>query len=110
MADTPAPQWGPHPQPAHTAPKPGHRRVFPWIFLAVQIVFLLWVILGANSGSGTPAECRGLTGQDLQNCKDAGNVGTTIGVGLIIALWAAVDIILGISYFVFRLSSRRGKP
>jgi len=76
----------------------------------VQIVFLLWVILGANSGSGTPAECRGLTGQDLQNCKDAGNVGTTIGVGLIIALWAAVDIILGISYFVFRLGSRRGKP
>ncbi|MFD5007191.1 hypothetical protein ACFWMV_30355 [Streptomyces mutabilis] len=40
-------------------------------------------------------------------CEDAGDVGTTLGVGLIIALWAAVDIILGFTYVVFRLARRR---
>jgi hypothetical protein len=110
MSATPnPPQWGPRPdsqQDAHKAKKP--HRIFLWIFLAVQVIFLVWVIVGASTGSGTPKECRGLTGQDLQNCKDASHVGTTIGVGLVIGLWAAVDIILGLSYFIYRLS-RRGR-
>jgi uncharacterized membrane protein len=102
------PQWGPRPEPAHAAPKTRKpRRVFPWIFLAVQIAFLLWAILGTRTGAGTPKACRGLTGQELQNCKDASHVGTTLGVGVVIGLWAAADIILGITYFVFRLSRRR---
>lgn len=103
------PQWGPRPEPPPPAPKTRKpRRIFLWIFLAVQVIFLVWVIVGASSGAGTPKECRGLTGQDLQNCKDASHVGTTIGVGLVIGLWAAVDIILGITYFIYRLS-RRGR-
>jgi hypothetical protein len=70
-------------------------------------VFLLWVIFGAASGSGTPEECRGLTGDNLKLCEDANDAGTAIGVGLIIGLWAAVDIILGFTYVVYRLASRR---
>jgi len=106
MPDTP-PQRGPRPEPAHAAPKARKpRRIFLWIFLAVQVIFLVWVIVGASTGSGTPKECRGLTGQELQNCKDASHAGTTIGVGLVIGLWAAVDIILGITYFIFRLGRR----
>jgi hypothetical protein len=65
------------------------------------------VISGAASGGGTPEECRGLTGDNLELCKDANDVGTAIGVGLIISLWAAVDIILGFTYVVYRLASRR---
>jgi hypothetical protein len=48
-----------------------------------------------------------MTGDALKTCKDAGDVGTTIGVGLIIGLWAAVDVILGFTYVVYRLASRR---
>ncbi|MFD3939116.1 hypothetical protein ACFWSF_09270 [Streptomyces sp. NPDC058611] len=48
-----------------------------------------------------------MTGDALRLCQDAGDVGTAIGVGLIIALWAAVDVILGITYAVYRLSRRQ---
>ncbi|MEU3896409.1 hypothetical protein [Streptomyces sp. NPDC045251] len=40
-------------------------------------------------------------------CEDASDAGTAIGVGLVIALWAAVDVILGLTYIVFRLARRR---
>ncbi|MFG3091536.1 hypothetical protein ACGGAI_28330 [Streptomyces antibioticus] len=78
-----------------------------WVFLAIQILFLIWVITGAASGSGTPEGCQGLTGDELDTCNAASDVGTTIGVGLVIGLWAAVDVILGFSYVVYRLASRR---
>lgn len=99
------PPGGPHHEP-RPAPKK-RRRVFLWIFLAVQVLFLVWVITGAASGSGTPEDCRGLTGDDLRLCEDAGDAGTVIGVGLVIGLWAAVDVILGFTYVVYRLASRR---
>ncbi|MFF6808242.1 hypothetical protein [Streptomyces sp. NPDC012616] len=114
---TPATQpddWSAQPQaPASTphesgAPRPKKRhRVFLWIFLAIQILFLIGVIMGAASGSGTPDDCQGLTGDNLKLCKDADDVGTTIGVGLMIGLWAAVDAILGFTYLVYRLATRR---
>ncbi|MFF9869574.1 hypothetical protein ACF1G0_29930 [Streptomyces sp. NPDC013953] len=72
----------------------------------MQLLFLIWVILGASSGAGTPEDCGVLNRQD---CNEAENVGTAIGVGLIIALWVAVDVILGITYLVYRLS-RRPRP
>ncbi|MBA5221509.1 hypothetical protein [Streptomyces griseoaurantiacus] len=104
----------PPPDPPTNSPYQGgayrpkkRRRVFLWIFLVIQILFLIWVITGAASGSGTPKDCRGLTGDNLKLCEDAGDVGTTIGVGLIIGLWAAVDVILGFSYVVYRLATRR---
>jgi hypothetical protein len=75
---------------------PKHRhRIFPWVFLGVQIIFLVWIITGANSGGDCPA------GQ--QNACDAG---TTIGVGLIIGVWVAVDIILALTYLMFRVFRR----
>ncbi|MEU5243761.1 hypothetical protein AB0G81_06530 [Streptomyces asoensis] len=70
-------------------------------------MFLIWVITGASNASGTPEDCRSLTGDDLKLCEDASEVGTTIGVGLIIGLRAAVDVILGFTYVVYRLANRR---
>ncbi|MBK3631462.1 hypothetical protein JHN52_00510 [Streptomyces sp. MBT97] len=96
-----SPHQGGIPQPKK------RRRIFLWIFLVIQILFLVWVIAGAASGSGTPEDCRGLTGDNLKLCEDADDVGTTIGVGLIIGLWAAVDVILGFTYVVYRLATRR---
>ncbi|WP_329338710.1 hypothetical protein OG252_24550 [Streptomyces sp. NBC_01352] len=106
-----APTQGPppsSPDQGGTIPPPKkRRRVFLWFFLAIQILFLIWVITGATSGSGTSEECRGLTGDALKLCEDAGDVGTTIGVGLIIGLWVAVDVILGFTYLIYRLATRR---
>ncbi|MFJ9598640.1 hypothetical protein [Streptomyces althioticus] len=100
----PAPAgWGPPPQP----PSKKKHRVFLWVFLAIQVVFLVWVILGITQGSGTPEQCRGRTGDDLDLCNSASDAGTAIGVGLVIAVWAAVDVILGITYAIYRLATRR---
>ncbi|MBP0454055.1 hypothetical protein J5Y04_31610 [Kitasatospora sp. RG8] len=86
------------------------RRLFLWIFLAVQALFVIWIITGSvNSTRSAGKSCAGLTGQDFTNCINAGHVGTTIGIGLIVGLWAAVDIILGITYLIYRLS-RRDQP
>ena len=105
------PQW----QQPYAAPQPPQgppsgrrrkrRRVFPWVFLAIQALFVIWVIAGAASGHSAAANCHDqyLTHQQCANATDAG---TAIGVGLIIVFWAVVDVIMGISYGVWRLSRR----
>ncbi|MGV9497685.1 hypothetical protein ACWDQ0_05380 [Streptomyces sp. NPDC003642] len=72
----------------------------------MQILFLIWVIAAAATSSGTPEECRGLTGDNLELCEDANDLGTTIGVGLIVAFWVAADFILALTYAIYRLASR----
>ncbi|MFG3410464.1 hypothetical protein [Streptomyces sp. NPDC048142] len=67
---------------------------------------MIWIIAGVSATSGDPS-CEGLTGDALELCRDAGDVGTAIGVGLIIVLWAAIDVILGITYGIYRLSRGR---
>lgn len=95
-------QWDNPAPSAPTKPRKRHR-IFMWVFLAIQLIFLLWVILGAQSGAGTPDDCGTLS---REACNDADNAGTAIGVGLVIALWAATDVILGITYAVYRLARR----
>lgn len=86
-----------------SAPPKKKKRVFMWFFLAVQLLFLIWVISGAAAGSGAPDDCASL---DAALCNDASDVGTAIGVALIIVFWAVVDIILGFIYLVVRLARR----
>jgi ABC-type Fe3+ transport system permease subunit len=102
----------PSEQPQPTLPNPGppeitrpkrRRRVFLWVFMAVQVLFVVWIVTGIASGGGTPSDCTGL---DEETCNAAQNVGTGIGVALIIGLWMAVDVIMGIIYGVYRLARR----
>jgi hypothetical protein len=78
-------------------------RPFTWVILVVNVIFLIWVIAGAAS---TANSCAGKVGQELQLCKDATAVGTSIGVGIIVFFWAFVDIILGILWLVTRPRQR----
>lgn len=80
------------------------RRIFLWVFLAVQVLFIIWVIAGAHSGSGQPKDCGSLS---KHTCNSASDAGTAIGVVLIIGLWFFVDAFLGVVYGVYRLASRR---
>src|SRR5919197_1461904 len=81
-------------------PRKKHR-VFLWVFLAIQAIFIIWIITGiASSG---PTHCNGL---DAQTCRNASDTGTAIGVGLIFVFWAIFDFILGICYDVYRLANR----
>lgn len=79
------------------------KRIFFWFFLAVQALFLIWIIAGANSGS-TPTDCGSLS---AQACQDANDVGTGLGVMLLIGLWFMTDMILATIYGIWRLVSLR---
>lgn len=93
--------WATPPQVSDEPPEKRRRHIFLWIFLAIQLVFVVWIAVGAHSAQQT--SCSGLSAQDCANAKE---VGTTIGVGLIIGLWAVVDIIVGGTYAVYRLVKR----
>jgi uncharacterized membrane protein len=80
------------------------RRVFLWFFLAVQVLFIIWIIAGASTGAGTPEDCTGLS---EEACNAASDVGTGIGVAIIIGVWIVVDFLLAVIYGVYRLASRR---
>jgi hypothetical protein len=87
------------------APPKKRRHIFRWVFLAIQALFLAWVIGGASSSSGTPKSCAGLAGQALTTCQDAGHLGTTLGVAVVVFFWLAVDVILALVWLIFRRRS-----
>ena len=112
----------PQPQPRK------RRRVFMWTFLAVQALYLLWLVVGIVSAAhGVPADahataaayCAGHGWQPLytsradclasygQTLTDAGGIGSTIGAALVVFLWAATDIVLGIGRLVVLTARRR---
>jgi uncharacterized membrane protein len=80
------------------------KRVFLWFFLAIQAIFIAWIIGGiASAGSSAAANCGTLS---AQTCSDAAALGTGIGVMLIVGLWLATDFIVGMVYGIYRLSTR----
>jgi hypothetical protein len=90
-----------HPTAGQLTPK-RKGRIFRWVFLAAQLLFLIWIIAGLVS-TGHPAHCQSL---DQQTCQSAYNAGRGIGVGIIIFLWVAFDIIVGGTYAIWKLISR----
>ena len=114
----------PHGNAEVTTPQPRkRRRIFMWTFLAVQAIFLAWVIGGIASHTGAStadvnAGClhgawQGLF-QSQADClvhyrnglNQAAAAGTAIGAGLVIALWVAVDVILGIGRLIVVFARR----
>jgi hypothetical protein len=115
-----------HRQQPNQAP-PGRRRrrrVFLWVFLVIQALFVIWIITAvatvhtgatqAQLAQGcydhnwyplfrSQADCVQHYGGAL---NDAGTAGKAIGVGLVIVFWMVVDVILGVSYGVYRLATR----
>lgn len=111
--------------PPQAAPPRKRRRVFLWVFLAVQVLFIAWIIGGLASSSGGPSaasqaaqQCanggwQGLF-QSQADCQvhyahalnEASAAGKGIGVAIIVVFWMIVDVILGVSYGIYRLASR----
>jgi hypothetical protein len=97
-----------------------------WVFLAIQVLFLLFVIAGAAShgpdtGAQTVQLCDGSNGnawyplyQSYSQCLAGGgqllagasDIGKGLAVAAIIGLWVVVDIILALTWLVVRLSRR----
>lgn len=80
----------------------GKRRPFTWVIVAINVLFLIWVIVGVGAASD-PTDCGGLS---QESCNAAAAAGTAIGVGIVVVLWAFVDVILGIVWLVTRKPPR----
>lgn len=95
--------YPPQAQPFAVPPTRKRRRIFLWFFLAIQALFLIWIIAGIGSASGDPSDCGSLS---KETCNNAEAVGTGIGVVLVVGLWMVVDFLLGVGYAIYRLAKR----
>jgi hypothetical protein len=99
--------------------KPWKRhRVFLWVFLAIQVIFIIWLIAGtASTGGGinasVVAQCHsqavgmGMTqAQCVSYLGGAAKAGTGIGAALIVIVWVVVDFLLALIYGIYRLARR----
>jgi len=78
-------------------------RPFTWVIVAINVLFLIWVVAGAG---GAASNCDGLTGNDLDACEAGTAIGASIGIGIILVLWFLVDGILGVLWLVTRPKGR----
>jgi hypothetical protein len=76
------------------------RRVFLWVFLAVQVLFIIWIVSGTTVGN-TP--CRGLT---AHGCADVGDTAHGIAIAVQVIVWVVVDFLLAVTYGIYRLARR----
>ena len=88
--------------PAGRTRKP--RRIFMWFFLAVQAIFIAWLVSGIVSVSHGTCD-PSLT---ANACTATKEIGGGIGAALIIGLWVAVDVILGIGRLILMFARRKG--
>jgi hypothetical protein len=120
-------QQGYYPPPRQQWQQPRKkRRVFLWVFLGIQALFLIWIVAGFASHPAGPTAAQ----QAAQQCanggwkilfksqadcqvhyahalNEAGNVGKGLGVAFIVLFWVVVDFFLGLGYGIYRLASRR---
>lgn len=102
----PRPQGWPQPPPGR--PSAARHRRFPrwrpltWVILAFNLLMLLWLSVGINAASDDES-CR--TGDQL--CEDANDLGTALGAGFVLFVWAAGAVILGVIWLVTNRPSER---
>jgi len=71
-------------------------KLVKWLFIIFNILMLIWVIAGFGVAGDS-------MDQSINEAERAGAaIGSTIGVGLIIMLWALGDVILGIMVLLTR--------
>jgi hypothetical protein len=122
----PGPPQGYNPPQAYTQQPPPRRkrRIFLWVFLAIQVLFILWLVIGLATVHTAPT-----TAQLAQACNNhnwypvftsqadcvthyggalnaAGTAGKAIGAGLVVLFWVVVDFFLGVGYGIYKLASR----
>jgi hypothetical protein len=98
------------------------KRVFMWTFLAIQAIFVGLLIIYATEKTGPShaeilrycnGDIGGLYSSKASCIRDygatlnaAGHVGQGLGAALVIGLWVAADIILGVGRLIVVLARR----
>ncbi len=74
----------------------GFGKIVKWLFIGFNILMLVWLIAGFVATGD-------VMDQAASDAEQAGAaIGATIGMGLILAVWAIGDIILGIFVLLTR--------
>jgi hypothetical protein len=81
------------------------RRVSTWLMTAWTAICGLWLVVGVAGASGDEASADCVASAGRQLCDDAGDVGSAIGVGLIILLWFIVFAALALVALLTRKRS-----
>jgi hypothetical protein len=99
------------------------RRIFLWVFLAIQAIFIIWLIAGSTTKTGpTTAQVAQFCGNNAwqgvftsyADCVKhgatgltaAGNIGKGLGLATIVIVWVVVDFLVGLTYGIYRLARR----
>ena len=88
---------------AAPTPTKKKKRIFLWFFLAIQALFILWIVTGLGGASGNATDCGSL---DQETCNAAEDIGTGLGVMMVVVFWMVVDFLLGVGYAIYRLAKR----
>ncbi|MBP5939429.1 hypothetical protein [Streptomyces acidiscabies] len=72
------------------------------MILGFNALMLVWLVTGVNAASDGGEDCG-----TSKACQDANDAGTAIGAGIIIFLWVAGAIILGVIWLVTNRSADR---
>jgi hypothetical protein len=67
-----------------------------WVILAINVLFLVWLI----SVLGSSSTCEGMTGDQLSACQTGEGIGKGIVFFVILVLWALVYVILCVVFLV----------
>lgn len=97
------------------------RRIFLWVFLAIQVIFIAWLISAAVQSTGASSgdiastcgngQWQGLW-KSYSDCAAhsgvvaAHDVGKGIAIGVIVVIWIVVDFLVGLTYGIYRLAKR----
>lgn len=73
-------------------------RIFTWVILVINALFVAWIISGIAGNANNPSCTANAT---------ACQVGTGIGVFLILVLWIFIDFILGVLWLITRPSLQK---
>jgi hypothetical protein len=101
--------------------------LFPWAFLAIQAIFLAWLITSLVSHANDAPSAHDLAQacgngawhglfNSYQDCanqtSDAFNAAhyDTVGAGLVTLLWVAADFIIGLPYLIYRVATGPRTP
>ena len=84
------------------------KRIFMWFFLAVQALFILWLVVGLTTADPA-AQCATEVFNEYytkEDCMLAAEAGTGIGAGLIFVFWLIVNTLLLMVWAVTKLARR----
>jgi uncharacterized membrane protein len=76
-----------------------HWRKMTWALIGWTVLMGIWIVAGAATASGDATNCGTLS---QKACNDASNVGTGIGVALLVFLWGFGFVILSLVWFMTR--------